>query len=44
MKTLMKSTMLFLFLFSFLTGFSFAQEWTDAQKEVWAGVENLLEN
>ena len=39
MKTLMKSTMLFLFLFSFLTGFSFAQEWTDAQKEVWAGVE-----
>ena len=39
MKTLMKSSLLFLILFSFLTGFSFGQEWTDAQKEVWAGVE-----
>ena len=40
MKKLTGSLLLFLFLFLFVTSFTAAQQWTDAQKEVWAGVEN----
>jgi len=39
MKKLLCSSLFVLFSFLLLTSFTSAQEWTDAQKEVWAGVE-----
>ena len=43
MKNLMDSSLFVLFLFLLLTSFASAQQWTDAQKEVWAGVESYWE-
>ena len=39
MKKLIVSTFSFLFLFLFLSSFTAAQQWSDEQKAVWAGVE-----
>ena len=38
MKNLI-STITILFVVMLLSGNSFAQQWSDAQKDVWAGVE-----
>jgi len=43
MKNLLKCVLFALFLFSFFTSFSSAQQWTDEQKEVWAGVQKYWE-
>jgi ketosteroid isomerase-like protein len=43
MKKLLGSFMFVLFLFLFLNSFTSAQQWTDTQKEVWAGVEKYWE-
>ncbi|MHA2032661.1 MAG: DUF4440 domain-containing protein [Candidatus Kariarchaeaceae archaeon] len=39
----MKYLLFVLFLFLFFTSFSTAQQWTDEQKEVWAGVQKYWE-
>ncbi len=43
MKNLLKCVLFALFLFSFFTSFSSAQQWTDEQKEVWVGVQKYWE-
>jgi ketosteroid isomerase-like protein len=40
MKKLLSSSLFVLFLFLFFYSFTSAQQWSDAQKEVWEGVEN----
>ncbi len=39
MKVLIKSSLIFSLILLVFAGKSFAQQWSDAQKDVWAGVE-----
>lgn len=39
MKKLLGGFLSFLFLFLFITNLTSAQQWSDEQKAVWAGVE-----
>jgi len=43
MKNSLGRVLFVLFLFLFLTNFSSAQQWTDEQKDVWAGVQKYWE-